>query len=138
MVALLYELYLSNARRLRLARRYIKSKIKQQDKQRFAMTFETEAGIDATFQHVIEHEVEGSEFRKIEAHDTSRLACSESRGDTFGRHLRSHRRKMCRIAADQRDVEPVALVTGACVGDLMETNRAVHTGAPNKVTRGSA
>ncbi|HEY8267586.1 MAG TPA: hypothetical protein VIG34_02870 [Xanthobacteraceae bacterium] len=123
---------------LRLARRYVDREVKQQERQRFAMTVETEAGVDATFQYVIKHEIERSEFRQIETHDPYRLARSESRGDTLGRYLRGHRRIMRWIAADQRYVEPVALIAGPRVGDLMETNRVFHPDAPNKVTRGSA
>ena len=123
---------------LRLARRYVDCEVKQQERQRFAMAVEPKAGIDAAFQYIIKHEIERGEFRQIETHDTCRLACSESRGDTFGRHLRGHRHIMRWIAADQRDVEPVALVALPRVGDLMETNRVFHPDAPNSVTRGSA
>ena len=47
-------------------------------------------------------------------------------GDALGRHLRGDRRNRRRIAADQRDIDSVALVAGARVGDVVERDgRAV-------------
>ena len=107
-------------------------------RQRLAVAVETEAGVDAAFEHVVEHEIERREFRQIVANDARRLARREDLGDALGRHLRRHRRIVRRIAADQRDVESIALVAGARIGDFVQADRPRHAGAPDMVTRGSA
>jgi len=102
------------------------------------VTIEAEAGIDATFEDVVENEIERRELRQIVAHDARRLARGKRLSHPFGRHLRGHYRIVRRIPADENEIEPVALVAGARAGNLLQANGARHLGAPNMVTRGSA
>ncbi len=103
------------------------------------MAVEAEAGIDAAFQHVVEHEIEGSELRQVVAHDLRGLARGEDLPDPLGRDLPRDRVVMRGIAADERDIEPVALVAGARIGDLVQFDGTrLMRRPPSMVTRGAA
>ncbi len=86
------------------------------------MAVEAEAGIDAAFQHVVEDEIEGEQFRQLVAHDLAGAPGGEMRGHAFRRHCFGDGGVERGIAADQRDVEPVAFVTAARMGEPIERN----------------
>src|SRR5262249_2292911 len=111
--------------------------IEQQERQRFAVSIEAQARIDATFQYVIEHEIEGVELGKIVAYDTRWLSRGEYLGHTLHRDLGSDGFVVRWIATDERDVEPITLVARSCAGDLMQAH-GLHVPLPSIVTRGLA
>ena len=81
----------------------------QAEGQRLAMAIEAEAGIDAAIQRAVEHEVEGPEFRQVEALHTAGIAAGEQGGDAVGGCLRGDSLEKRGLVADQRYVQPVAL-----------------------------
>ena len=115
----------------------LQGNIQQDERQRLAVAVEAEACVDAALQHVVEHEVEGAELGQVVAHHARGLAMREGLGDPLGGDLARDGRVVRRIPADQRDVEPVALVAGPRIGDLVELDGArIHAPPPSMVTEG--
>src|SRR5690606_40829008 len=86
------------------------------------MAIKTETGIHAAFEHVIEHKIEGEKFRQVVTDDTRWAAAGEDcRHPALG-HLFRNRLIVARGSSNQRDVQPVAFVARASVGDSVERN----------------
>src|SRR6185503_10187019 len=100
---------------------------------RLAVTVEAEAGIDAALEHVVEHEVEGGELGQVVADDFRRLTRGEDLRDALGSQCTCDRGIIARIAADHGEIEPVALVAGAGIDDVVQLN-ASHAGASIMLT----
>ena len=92
----------------------------QQVRQRLAVPIETEAGVDAAFEDVVQDEIKRRKLRQVIAHNSRWLARGERLGDAFGRNLLCDRRIVRRIAADKGDVQSIALVAGPRIGDFVE------------------
>ena len=99
--------------------------IEHHERQRLAVAVEAEARIDTAFENIVEHEIERRKSGQIVADDARRLACGENLRDALGRHLRRHHRIVRGITADEDEIEPVALVAGARIGNVVQADRYV-------------